>query len=392
MNALIERPNFYEGQILGAADLEADAAHARGQLARHERYLHLWGIAQGLQLNAKDKQTAKGEKYQEITLTAGIAVDGTGREIVVPEDTLLSEDLFDQLNVAIQDDAAWYPVFLEGYDAAAPLPVLAPGACGSLEPTRVMESYNATFGRPGDERLEENNPSAVADGPGGTSVSDRWPVLLGFVQWDKTLRKFKAAAPDAAGLRRRYAGVQADQVAARAGELSLRTRGAVEKGKPALVMDETTGGLLRFGLLTSQGSLTTVFSVNAKGDLTATGKIAGALTTGGVQAESGLISDGMTLPLPPGITEAQVSAGEAVVHAQVALQLTPADRPDPAKVWGAFPLETYVDTARRVHCLVRWFELNPINLAQHGQTIEDRPGVCAYTVLAAVRATGGGSP
>ena len=48
MAAIIERPTFYEGQILAGADLNAAVDHARGQLARHERYLHLWGVAEGL--------------------------------------------------------------------------------------------------------------------------------------------------------------------------------------------------------------------------------------------------------------------------------------------------------------------------------------------------------
>ena len=53
--SVIERPFFFEGQILGAADLQAAVDHAAGQMARHERYLHLWGIATGLTL---EKRTA----------------------------------------------------------------------------------------------------------------------------------------------------------------------------------------------------------------------------------------------------------------------------------------------------------------------------------------------
>src|SRR5215813_11671313 len=136
MSNQIERPLFYENQILGAADLTAAIEHSRGQQARHERFLHLWGIATGLGLTGKDKQTATGAKYQEITLAPGVAVDGTGREIVVPEAERLSEDLFDQLNVAIADTGAWYPIFLVGRDEPAPQPPLAVGACQSSQPTR----------------------------------------------------------------------------------------------------------------------------------------------------------------------------------------------------------------------------------------------------------------
>src|SRR5215813_11634426 len=112
MSNRIERPIFFENQILGAADLTATVEYDRGQQARHNRYVHLWGIAGGLELAGKDKETSTGEKYQEITLSPGMAIDGTGREIVVPEAEQLSEDLFDQRNVAIADPDARYPVFL----------------------------------------------------------------------------------------------------------------------------------------------------------------------------------------------------------------------------------------------------------------------------------------
>ena len=92
MSSRIERPLFYENQILGAADLTATVEHSRSQQARHDRSLHLWGIASGLELTGNDKQTAQGVAYQEITLSPGIAIDGTGREIVVPEAERLSED------------------------------------------------------------------------------------------------------------------------------------------------------------------------------------------------------------------------------------------------------------------------------------------------------------
>ena len=46
----IARPVFTENQILSAADVNAIVAHARGSRARHDRYLHSWGIAFGLEL------------------------------------------------------------------------------------------------------------------------------------------------------------------------------------------------------------------------------------------------------------------------------------------------------------------------------------------------------
>ena len=45
-----ERPAFFEGQILAAADLTSAVDYGRAQAARHDRYLHAWGIAEGLEL------------------------------------------------------------------------------------------------------------------------------------------------------------------------------------------------------------------------------------------------------------------------------------------------------------------------------------------------------
>jgi hypothetical protein len=122
MSDAIERPVFFEGQILGALDLDATVGYSRDQVARHERYLHTWGIAEGLKLSPKPKQleiSGATYDYQEIWLSAGLAIDGRGREIVVPEDFRLSESDFDQLNVAINDPTALYPVLLRGIDTTS---------------------------------------------------------------------------------------------------------------------------------------------------------------------------------------------------------------------------------------------------------------------------------
>src|SRR5262249_22588163 len=251
-------------------------------------------------------------------LLPGIAIDGTGREIVVPEAEKLSEDLFDQLNRAIADRTAWYPVTLKGRDEPALQTSVTVGACYSAQPTRQVEGFEISFGSPGDE-LDIDTQSApdVAEGP----RSGAWTILLGFVQWDATIKKFTAMSEAVGGIGRRYAGVHADVVAARSGQLTLRTRASNEAGKPALIMNDSAEWLLQFGKLTAQGVVTPVFSVNEQGDVKAEGKFIGASTTRGVQVESGIATDGMILPLPPGITQKQVDDGEAVVQVHISLWL-----------------------------------------------------------------------
>ena len=114
------RAVFSEGQIVAAADLNHVVEHARATQARHERYLHLPGIAEGLALTGEPRQTSGGQDYVEVTAGAGLAVDGTGRHLVVAEPEKLSADRFDQLNVAINDPEAYYPVFLTGRDETPP--------------------------------------------------------------------------------------------------------------------------------------------------------------------------------------------------------------------------------------------------------------------------------
>src|SRR5262245_14743974 len=133
----IQRPSFFEGQILGARDLAEEVDYGRGQRARHERVLHEWGIADGLALSTIDRVAPDGTKFVDVMLAPGLAVDGTGREIAVPEPTLVDANLFDRLDVATGNKNDWYPVILTGVDV--PLAQRSPLAalCGTLPPSRI---------------------------------------------------------------------------------------------------------------------------------------------------------------------------------------------------------------------------------------------------------------
>jgi hypothetical protein len=210
-------------------------------------------------------------------------------------------------------------------------------------------------------------------------------MLLGFVQWNAAIKHFTAARDTSEGIGRRYAGVQADVVATRGGQLTLRTRSGNEAGKPALILDETDNGLLQFGMLTALGVVTPVFSVTAKGDVKAEGTISGAVAPGSVQLQSGIATDGVVLPLPPGITEEQVASSQVTLHISLAPRFPGAAQPDNNSDWVAVPLECKLeDTSRRVLCRFRWFRLNAL-LPFH-----DLPGACNYVVMASVPAAGGG--
>ena len=375
----VQRPTFFEGQIIAAADLNAAVETARVGLAQHERYLHLPGIAEGLELSATDRETLSGDAYKDVTVTAGLAVDGNGRHLALIESERLSEDVFDQANVAISDSAAWYPVFLTGRDDTPSTSGAPQIACYGNAPTRVIEVVEIGFGRVEDAADPHNQATTdVAAGPG--AEGSPWRVLLGFVQWNSAIKRFAAVAETSDGVGRTYVGVRADEVVAKGGKLALRTAARGVNGKAAVEIDGTADGELRFGAQNSSGAVVPVFTVNAAGDVFAAGKISGA--EGGAQYQSGTAFDGMLLPLPPGVTADQVAQGKVTFHAQV----TPHYGPPPLAPLGAghrwlmTPLECRVDDDRRVHCRLCWTRTDMVAAPQI------RPGSVDFILAAFVSA------
>jgi hypothetical protein len=371
------RPTFFEGQIVAAADLNGVVEGARISLAQHERYLHVPGIAEGLALKATDRTTLAGDPYQDIVVQPGLAIDGTGRHLVVVDAQRLSEDAFDQLNIAINDPQAYYPVFLFGRDEAATNSTSPLMACASTEPTRVREVADITFGRVEDAASAGNTPvTDVGAGPTGSSGNQPSRVLLGFVQWNAAIKRFVTMKESHDGVGRDYAGVRADEVVARGGLLALRSAAKGSNGTPVVEVDAKAGEL-RFGAQNSNGKVVPVLTVTAKGDLTASGKISGAIAKG-VQVQTGAAFDGMLLPLPPGITQAQIDAGTVTVQAHVTPHYGVPALPTlvAGEFWLMTPLECRV-VDRRVLCRVRWVSTNNAGGSPHVL-----PGVCDYTLMA----------
>src|SRR5262249_47348928 len=170
-----------------------------------------------------------------------------------------------------------------------------------------------SYGRPGED-TDDPPPVEVSDGPDST-VAVR--VLIGYVQWDGVSNFNDAKARPAPGLSPLYAGARADEVVARRGVLALRgDLGTTREKRPALVLDGEDGGEMRFGLQDARGAVNTVFKVNAAGDVTVSGAIKSPFTSD-VHVESGTITDGMTIPLPTGVTQQQVDDGQIVLHVTV---------------------------------------------------------------------------
>ena len=367
-----ERPAFFEGQILAAADLTSAVDYGRGQAARHERYLHDWGIAEGLELTTAPDSSGQ---YVDVTLNPGLAIDGTGREIIVPTSVLLSTAEFFIANGASPQAATNYPILLHGLDTSPPAAILTTGACGpGGQPARTEEGFGLTYGALGaDLSLDEQQVPDVTAGP-VPAAGPQWEVLVGFVQCDASGQHFTAAT--IAG--RRYAGVKADTVSARSGTLALRSRPTATPGQPVLVV----GGdppALTFGLYQGGSSFAPRLTVTAQGDVSAAGAIVGKglLNQGEVLVESGTVTDGLIIPLPSGIS--QVDKGTNVtVHLFLTLH-TPQAAPGSWYV----PVDCGVDADRQLTCQV----MVGTGTSLSGVTLQQQSGAADYLIVATV-ATG----
>lgn len=374
------RPAFHEGQVLAAADLSATVEHARGVAARHARYLHEWGIAEGLGLVTEGRTNpSTNARFVEVRVSPGMAVDGTGREIVIASPVVLRESDFEEVNGADRRTDEVYPVFLTAADRDPAQSASPPDSCGgNTSPTRVEESYQVLFGRLGDERLvAEQTPPPV-----GAPLADppaRWLILLGYVRWLDG--HFTGVETKARGVAPKYAGVRADTVSARSGSLTLRTSPAVQEGQPAIVLSGEDPPSMVFGLYQGSGSVAPLMTVAANGNLTIEGSFAGRMSVGSVLVASGTVTDGMLLPLPNGVTAEQVADGRVALH----VQLTPRVPALSSETMLFSPAEAIVDSDRRVRCRVRLYD--PV--VTPGEVTE-LPGAVDFLVVATVAATNGG--
>ena len=71
-----ERPLFFAGQLLTAADLQSEQDYFRGKSRLHNRFLHGWGVVTGLSVS--DDQGA-------LIISPGLALDCAGNELVLAE-------------------------------------------------------------------------------------------------------------------------------------------------------------------------------------------------------------------------------------------------------------------------------------------------------------------
>lgn len=178
MTEVEERPRFYEGQYLEAADLMASVDYARAARSRMLLGAHRWGIALGLDL----REVPGPNSSLDVVLQPGYAWDGFGRPVVVPEPVKLSAGLF------------------ASYDRTA-----VPGVPVEVP---VWLAYSEARGRPPRQGFESCEPGAafsrvlerftveVGPRPGLASRRDPVEVAGRTVDAAQVLRAFDPAAPE----------------------------------------------------------------------------------------------------------------------------------------------------------------------------------------------------
>jgi hypothetical protein len=234
----VKRPNFYEGQYLGARDLTAAQEYQRQQDQRHRLADHTWGISAGLELEERDQPGGAGTV--DVYLKPGYAVDGFGRPLVVLAAAKLPESLFASFVPDPGVQQLWVRVWLRYREEKTDPPRPGYALCDSADQMyRVRETFRIVAGDL-PQAAQQRDPilidaksldaAAVFDDasvpyqalpdPGDSA---RWLVPLGYVLWSGT-HFLKSADPDKVVEGRQYLGVVAETVLAPRGRVRIRVR------------------------------------------------------------------------------------------------------------------------------------------------------------------------
>lgn len=168
------RVRYYERQFLRTQDFRDEQAYHLALGRRHNIAHHSWGIVFGLELEVD----AEGRLF----VRPGMAVDGYGRELAVPERSNLDVGLFDardsnELDVAL--------VYAQSAVGAAPPPVKG---CDTTDrsadrirelPELRLEAHDPSFA---DVRAPRGVPPGdipFEPGRAPPAESSEWPVALG---------------------------------------------------------------------------------------------------------------------------------------------------------------------------------------------------------------------
>ena len=253
------RPQFYDGQYIGADDLAAIGDYAAARLREHLLAGHTWGIGAGLEI----VEQANPDGSVDAWVQPGYGHDGYGRVMTVRAPVPITLAPLQGL-----PSGAWF-VWLAYREAGQRAAREAYGVCEGLDIyLRVMEQCELRVGGnlPADQRVggiafggatradprlarrvfDPAGPflpdgSVPDQGPPPKGAKSPWLLPLGLVGWDAVdgrLRPLTDPERMGARLQRRYAGAVAESLLAPDGLLRLRSRLVPANGAPDSAVDK----------------------------------------------------------------------------------------------------------------------------------------------------------
>ncbi len=175
----VRRVRHHEGQVLQEEDLRDEQAYRLTMRRRHNIAHHAWGVVRGLELEV--------DEAGNLMVKPGMAVDGYGRELILPETLPLPISAF------VDKDSDALDVWLE-YDRIGTDPA-PPGYCscreqGDASPYRWQERPLIRLTVPDPAVTDPRLPESVPEGDHNFDPSrlppddpqQDWPVFLGRIE------------------------------------------------------------------------------------------------------------------------------------------------------------------------------------------------------------------
>lgn len=182
----IERPRYFQGQLLTEKDFSDEQDYFREKLRRHNRLLHGWGVVCGLHVTPAAAGCA-------VVVSPGYALDPCGDEILLEQEALLGlpgeggedGDLLSRPGEkgAACPDGAWVVAIRHVEISVQMVPALGgSGETGTVQPSRIRETCELRVfpappsgDGPGRDHRRTDAPDACPPCP--PDPNERWVVL-----------------------------------------------------------------------------------------------------------------------------------------------------------------------------------------------------------------------